>query len=377
MNLHLEIKIPTLVGERAYIQFYLNGKRVRVYSGRTMLLNIEPNRAKDPSKRLELLYKLREELYKHLLNGNYPMIKAANVPVKIEPKELSTLECLNRAIAMKENMKLNPQYKKDLRQIMGVFTSFLSKQELDNPLRSVTLSRLEEFLSRYNSSGSYYMKKRSDFSILFSQAAKLSGIPSIARDTHTERSKAKLHITYTKEELRTLLSYLSLNSPQMYLCCLFTYGCWLRPHIEVLSLTKHHFKNEYTEIHLDGNENKGGKVRVVYVPDYVLNEIRETLNSLKDDMNIFTRESQVLNNYYFTTMWKRLRPTLLKRGLIKDGQTIYSFRHTAAVNVYRKQKDIYMLQRLLGHGSIGVTQKYLRGLGEVNIQEMRDAAPQL
>lgn len=377
MNQEPEIRIPTKPGARAYIEFYLNGERLRIYSGRSMLLNIEPNRAKTPKKRLELLHKLRDELHKHLLTGNYPVVKVDVVPAVTPTKELSAIESLSLALTMKQNMKLNAQYKKDLEQIYTAFTKFLTQQEQNSSIGMITLARLEDFLASYNSSGTYYMKKRNDLSILFSLAAKLSGTHSIARETHTERSKAKLHMTYTKKELLALLSYLKTSSPQLYLCCLFTYGCWLRPHIEVLSLTKRQFKNMLTEIHLDGSENKGGKVRVVYVPAYVLKEVKKRIKTLDEDMNIFSGRVQVLNKGYFTTIWNRLRVTLLKKGLIKPGQTVYSFRHTAAVEVYRKTKDIYLLQKLLGHGSIGVTQKYLRGLGEVDIQELRNAAPEL
>jgi integrase len=63
--------------------------------------------------------------------------------------------------------------------------------------------------------------------------------------------------------------------------------------------------------------------------------------------------------------------------LIYEQQTIYSFRHTAAIEVYRKTKDVYLLQKLLGHSNIIVTLKYLRSLGEFNSEELRDAAPQL
>lgn len=377
MNQEPEIRIPQKVGARAYVEFYHNGERLRIYSGRSMLLSIEPNRAKSPKKRLELLHKLREELHRHLLTGNYPVIKAVPAPIETPPAELTVIESLQLALTMKQNMKLNAQYKKDLEQIYAAFSSFLTPQEKQSSIRMITLARLEDFLSSYNSSGTYYMKKRNDLSILFSLAAKLSGTQSIARDTHTERSKSRLHMTYTKKELLSLLAYLKANSPQLHLCCLFTYGCWLRPHIEVLSLTKRQFKNKLTEIHLDGSENKGGKVRVVYVPAYVLKEFKKRVSTLDDDMNIFSGRRQPLNKGYFTTMWKRLRITLLEKALIKSGQTVYSFRHSAAVEVYRKTKDIYLLQKLLGHGSIGVTQKYLRGLGEVNIQELRDAAPEL
>ena len=126
-----------------------------------------------------------------------------------------------------------------------------------------------------------------------------------------------------------------------------------------------------------GAENKGGKVRIVYVPEYVRVHVDPLLEELDNDCNIFSGKPNILNKYFFTTIWKRLRKSLLKRNLIEDGQTIYSFRHSAAVQIYKRTKDIYLLQKLMGHGSIGVTQKYLRSLGQVNMEELRISAPTL
>ena len=63
--------------------------------------------------------------------------------------------------------------------------------------------------------------------------------------------------------------------------------------------------------------------------------------------------------------------------MIKPNQTLYSFRHTAAVNVYYKTKDIYILQQLLGHYDMAVTLKYLRGLGEFNHDQLKNLMPEL
>jgi site-specific recombinase XerD len=68
---------------------------------------------------------------------------------------------------------------------------------------------------------------------------------------------------------------------------------------------------------------------------------------------------------------------MFEKKLIYENQTIYSFRHTAAVKVYRKTKDLHLLQQLLGHSDMIVTLKYLRGLGEVNMDRLREAAPDL
>ena len=174
-----------------------------------------------------------------------------------------------------------------------------------------------------------------------------------------------------------VLAYLKEASPKLHLCCLMTYGCWLRPHVEIRMLKKSQFKNDNTEIHLSGSENKGGRVRIVYVPPYVQEVVKPVLDGITDKDNIFTRCKSVLGVDYFSSSWDRLKPNMLERKLITKNQTIYSFRHTAAVFLYRKTKDIYLLQKMLGHNSIGVTQKYLRGLGEVNLHEMKDAAPEL
>ena len=64
-------------------------------------------------------------------------------------------------------------------------------------------------------------------------------------------------------------------------------------------------------------------------------------------------------------------------GILEKNHTIYSFRHTAAVDVYRRTKDVNLLKSMLGHSSILVTLKYLRGLGEYNEEVLREAGPRL
>ena len=66
-----------------------------------------------------------------------------------------------------------------------------------------------------------------------------------------------------------------------------------------------------------------------------------------------------------------------KLGIIEPNQTIYSFRHTAAINVYNKSKDLHVLQQLLGHSDMIVTMKYLRGLGELNALQFKEYLPTL
>jgi site-specific recombinase XerD len=76
-------------------------------------------------------------------------------------------------------------------------------------------------------------------------------------------------------------------------------------------------------------------------------------------------------------MWLKIKDKMLRDGIIDRNQTIYSFRHTAAVNVYRKTKDLHVLQQLLQHSNMIVTLNYLRGLGELNDVRLKEALPEL
>src|SRR5690606_19151282 len=95
--------------------------------------------------------------------------------------------------------------------------------------------------------------------------------------TPKQKSKATLHDVYNQEQLRAVLGYLKDNYPNLYLCCLFAYACFIRPHREFRLLTRRNFNDDLSEIHMSGFENKSGRVRVVHVAEYVRIEL-EKLN---------------------------------------------------------------------------------------------------
>lgn len=360
--------------KRTYILFYFNGKRVRIYNGHLLGKNIHPNRANSLKDRDKLLNELLFEV-KIALRTNTLKIDAEPA---LEKTLYTTKEILSYAITNKLSMDISSEYKRNLKYIYAAFLDFLDTSEKESDINQIKLSRIEEFLSGYNSSGTYYMNKRRDLGVLLSAASKLIQQPVLlVKNTSTRRTQSKLHKIYEPEQLKSVLSYLKTNNPHLYLCSLITYGCFLRPHKEVRKLTAGHFKKDISEIHLSGSENKGRKVRVVYVPNYVRKEVEDVLPYLKSAENIFSKHIQPYNEAYFNTAWTRAWNKMFQLGIIEENQTIYSFRHTAAVDVYRRTKDVNLLKSLLGHSSIMVTLKYLRGLGEYNEETLKDAAPRL
>jgi len=385
--------IPTIVTsddltKRSYITFYFNNERVREYHGMNIGVKISPNRAKTLIERNKQLEILRFEYHKALDNNSYPIVKGDNANKLIVKSNKSNnqsvgndseaLRALFEAVRAKLNAGLSKKYKRNLKSIYRQFRDFMTTEEKCGELASLKVNRIDTFLLQFGSSGTYYMNKRRDLGVLFSAAGRYLSHPiETIKVTSKRKAKAVLHRKYEKEQLQPILNYLKSRQPKLHLCCLLTYGSWLRPHEEIRLLNKRNFTSDLTEIHLSGDENKGGRVRIVYVPEYTRDILLPIISKLDIGDNIFTGTPKALNEYYFNTQWSRAWKKLHSLGLIHQNQTIYSFRHTAAVDLYRRTKDVYLLQKLLGHSTIVVTLKYLRTLGEINTEDLINSAPQL
>ena len=65
------------------------------------------------------------------------------------------------------------------------------------------------------------------------------------------------------------------------------------------------------------------------------------------------------NADYFKSLWTRYKA---QSSPISPDQTLYSFRHTGAINVYEKTGNLRTVQTVMGHASMAVTLGYLRGI---------------
>lgn len=362
------------INYRSFIFFYHNKKRYKFYNGKKLNLDIFPNYAKTIKEKCRLLLKMQEQYHKALLNDWNPS--------DIEKTEtLVTLKtAFTEIITEKLNSPYSRFYKRDLKKLFEQFTEFIPKDLQNGSIKEIPLDIIEKFLNQFKSSGRTYMNKRRSLSIFFSESIRKGYLlTNPVSKTGKQKIKAKLHEIYSEDQLKRLFPYLKENYYNLYLCALITYGCLLRPHQEVRHLQKKHISQDYKKIQLSGSENKSGKLRKVYIPNYLEVELKKRLSGIEDlEVNIFTLgNNSSFNDDYFKTQWSRAKTKLIKIGLIQKNQTLYSFRHTAVVNLYRKTKDLNILQQLLGHSDMIVTLKYLRGLGEATNNELKDHMPEL
>ena len=108
-------------------------------------------------------------------------------------------------------------------------------------------------------------------------------------------------------------------------------------------------------VSIDGSRVKSKRNRIVPVPEV----IRKELCHGNPEHFIFTDSPIEFNQDYFKTLWSRYK----RQSRILDKEiTLYSFRHTGAIDLFKRTGSITKLQSAMGHSSIKVSLTYLRGL---------------
>ncbi|ALI98934.1 site-specific integrase [Rufibacter tibetensis] len=362
---------PEDTTKRGFIFFNFNGKRYRFYTGKPIGVDCFPNSSKTHKERERLFKHLLREFTKSLVKGWSPESPVAP-ELKSEPiiEKPSFEEVLGKLVEHINKSSYSKTYKRDLVKISEQFLKFLGEEGKQLALADdIVTSDVERFLQQFSSSGTYYQNKRRNLTVVFSKLVKLGYCKSNpVEDTSKRKAKAVLHQAYTPEQLEVLLPYLRDNYPNLFICALLMYGTLLRPHQEIRLLKRRHFNNDFTRFLLDGNENKSGRIRSLAVPGYVRNAlIYSGKDKLKPEHNIFTGADWAYNDCYFSTKWGRIRKKLIESGMLKQNQTLYSFRHSASINVFDKTQDLKLLQQLFDHSSLNTTLIYLRSIGVVQI----------
>ena len=333
---------------RVYITFYQNNKRYRLFNGSKINSEIYPN-TYPISKRLEIGSLLAAEVYQFLISGlTLEQLKVSNL---IKPN-MTDKDYLTVAL----NNKLKENYTKKYKEMLQFIFNKLIKELKESPIQPLHIERV---LDKYNSESSYNTY-RLRLCSLINEARKIGMTSNPMQGIKSKRANAQMHKPFSN--INKILEDIKAYNKQLYLCCLMTYGCLLRPHREIRELTWSDFSDDLKYIHLSGNRNKSGRNRIVPVPSYV----RQLLVKGEPHHNIFSGKPQPLNQDYFKTLWSRFKR---QSNTLEQGQTLYSFRHTGAIEIFKRTGSLTKLQKAMGHSSINVSLTYLRGLEVAELTE--------
>jgi integrase len=353
------LKKVELSNGRVGISFFYNNKRFRYFNGSSIEMNLNPNTCESHMKQNQLdmlLSAFTEKLNK----GWRPIENKTNLPKKKEPL---LNEILKIAYDYKQQLEYSERYKKDLTYFYNKAMVFISNNKLEKLLlKDFDASIIKEMLNHISKSKRVQLNSKRNLSSLLSEYFVKYNLPNPFQRVKLVKQEEVLHKPI--KEIRLVLDEIYSYNTNLHLCCLLAYGCLLRPHREIRNLMWSNFSDDCTFISLSGAQNKGKKNRIVPVPLF----IRSFLIKGKPSNNIFTGLPESYNEDYFKTLWSKFKKS---SKLLNKDNTLYSFRHTGAINVFEKTGSITKLQQVMGHSNLNVSLTYLRGL-EIKQLEIQD-----
>jgi integrase len=335
-----KLTIGSQKGE-TFINLYYNKRRIKFWNGKAIGLKLS---SKDNPELLKAAIELK------LLDGWRPKAKSINQEV-LNP---TVIDVIMRGIVFKKSQGCSDRYIKDINRVLILWKRFEKDNNITNlKIDSLTSKHLSKFLVRPNWSPKTQRTVKSTLSPLLCK-------PQLTNAVKLHKPISIMHKPI--DNIAEVLQEASMFNDNLHLCCLMTYGCLLRPHKEVRELTWGDFTEDLSYIKLSGSRNKSGRNRIVPVPSY----IKELLNKGDNNLNIFTGTTKAPNPDYFKTIWGRFKKV---SKLLEQDQTLYSFRHSGAIEIYKRTGSLSKLQKAMGHSSLAVSLTYLRGLEVSDLEE--------
>ena len=339
----MNYSVPRVVKDRKdryYVVYYVHGKRHRVSNGNQLGLNLYPNRATGDNRKV-LANKLLIE-----------------IQTKLETGEIQSTELTTTVLSAICKIDYRKNHKATYIQSIEATISRFIKHLRDNGLCDMSISRISTahciaFLHSVPYTPSSFNRERKHIGSLFNRIMRPMGLKNPVEAITKMQEKPSLHKPF--RDVNTLLEDTKSFNENLFLCCLLTYGCLLRPHQEIRNLKWGDFSEDMKHISLSVRRNKSGRNRIVPLNPYIL----QYLNKGEDTINIFTSEEKPFNKDYFKTLWSRYKA---QSNVLEELQTLYSFRHSGAIEIYKRTGSLTTLQSAMGHASLAVTLGYLRGL---------------
>jgi integrase/recombinase XerD len=145
-----------------------------------------------------------------------------------------------------------------------------------------------------------------------------------------------------------------LGNPKHRLGLMLAHGCGLRvSELVALKTTDMDFARKVVNIRC----GKGGKARIVMLPQALVHEIRAYLECYRPVTWLFesARRDKPLSKRSFQAVFSQ---ACAKAGLKKEGG-IHRLRHSFATHLLEEGTDLKLIQILLGHSQIKTTERYV------------------
>ena len=258
-------------------------------------------------------------------------------------------------------------YKQDVDQLLA----YLNKESKE--LKSISPRCLKEYLGYLKNtlalSARSITRKISSLKVFFSYLNEHFGLDNAAEDLSFPKLEKKLPQYLSEDEVKHLLKIADKDTSdtgvrnKVMLYLLYVTGVRISE-LTNLKLSHIHFDTGF--LHING---KGGKVRMVPVPQAVFSLVRAYIDSVH---RAFTAKKNGMRktDYLFPIIYaSKVRPItrqafwgilkqLCKKAGIERAISPHKLRHSLATHMLKSGVDLRSLQMLLGHENLATVQVY-------------------
>lgn len=242
-------------------------------------------------------------------------------------------------------------------------------------LSCMTLQNVREFFTEYTQTGE---KSRNTIATMQNHVRLffkyLQEYEELVIGFNSNLVKAISFVSVRKETIPREVLYLALadmEDEQMKLMTLLLFTTGMRVS-ELVRLKLNDIDGEY--IHVIGKGRHGGKLRIVYAPEFLVEElIKFARKHRRNDGYLFRRREEHSNvdidsHLHTDTVRTWLRPYFKRYSY---DFTPHVARHTFAQDLLKSGADVRAIQECLGHSSLTTTTKYLQ-VPSSHIKEVYD-----
>jgi integrase/recombinase XerD len=256
-------------------------------------------------------------------------------------------------------------YKRDIDQFVAylkIQNRFLEKAQQDDIKEYLKYAKETLHLTARS-----LTRKIASLKVLFLYLHEHHGMPNVAQDLVFPKLEKKLPSYLSESEIRRLLEAAENDTSQIgmrnkvILYLLYVSGMRISELI-ALKISHLHFDTGFIDV-----QGKGGKARMVPIPQPVLELIKEYLSTVHA---AFTDNGKRQTDFVFPTYYgKIIKPitrqavwialkTLCKKSGLEKSIHPHQLRHSLATHMLKNGVDLRSLQMLLGHENLATVQIY-------------------
>lgn len=169
-------------------------------------------------------------------------------------------------------------------------------------------------------------------------------------------------------QIQLIKDYCINNNSQLWLACVLQYYCFIRPN-ELRQLKAEYVNLNAGYIEIPGTISKNRKTQKVSIPTALYPELKELI-FIEPEAYIFGGVKPPSRDSLSKSHKK-----VLEELKIKGRYGFYSWKHTGVVKAWKAGVNIKDLQMQLRHHSLDMVNEYLKNLGVMDSDRIRDLFP--